>query len=152
MRTVEIRTDVPRYVLFLENPTTVYRNETEGSVKQRIDGLIKQFVTEVTPESALQPISKFPDPLRQLKDRGTKLRALGTWCKTDSFDLFVIQILYDKDDENDYLPYKHEFASRGNDHRERFENMSVSAIDKKVSEWQSRSDILVFTANDFTES
>lgn len=152
MRTVELRTDIPRYVLFLENPTKVYRKEVEGSIKQRIQKQVKQFIAEATPESALEPLSKFPDPLRQLKDRGGKIRALGTWCKTNSYDLFVVQILYDKDDENDYLPYKYEFANRGTQHRERFGNMNMPIFEEKIAEWQSRDDVVVFTAAVFEES
>ena len=152
MRAVELRTDVPRYVLFLENPTKTYRNEIEGSIQQRIRSQIGQFITEATPESALQPLSKFPEPLRQLKDRGGKIRALGTWCKTDSYDLIVVQILYDKADENDYLPYKYEFANRGTEHQERFEDVDESSFGEKIEEWKGRPDLKVFTAADFEKS
>lgn len=152
MRTVELRTDVLRCVLFLENPSKIYHTEVEGSTRQRIHKQIRQFLTEATPESALQSLSKFPNPLRQLKDRGGKIRALGTWCKTDSFDLFVVQVLYDKADEDDYLPYKYEFVNRGSDLRKRFEEMHVAVFEEKIEEWQNRSDLVVFTADDFTES
>lgn len=149
MRTVELRTDVPGYVLFLENPTKVYRRNIEGSIEQRIRRQVEQFITGATPESALQPRSKFPNPLRQLKDRGGKIRALGTWCKAESFDLFVVQVLYDKGDENDYLPYKYEFAERGEDLQERFDNMERDVFRRKIREWQNQSDLLVFTPEDF---
>lgn len=106
MRTVELRSDSSRYVLFLENPTKIYEQRLEGSVRQRVDAQVNKFLEEASPESAFQDAQKFPSPLRQLKDRGGKARALGTWCQGDAFDLFVVQILYDKDDENLFLPKK----------------------------------------------
>lgn len=145
MRTVELRSDTSRYVLFLENPTKMYENRLEGSIQRRVDTQVSQFLTEVTPESALQDVQKFPSPLRQLKDRGGKVRALGTWCQGDGFDLFVIQILYDKDDEDSYLPKKHIFAEQGEEYQERFETMSHEELQAKVQEWNSRPDLLVLS-------
>lgn len=145
MRTVELRADTSRYVLFLENPTKVYQQRLEGSVRQRIDAQVNKFLTEVTPESAPQDVGKFPTPLRQLKDRGGKARALRTWCKGDGFDLFVIQILYDKDDEDLYLPKKYVFADRGEEYQERFETMTHEELQAKTQEWESRTDLVVFS-------
>lgn len=145
MRTVELRSDTSRYVLFLENPTNIYEQRLEGSIRQRVDAQVNKFLTEVTPESALQDAQKFPSPLRQLKDRGGKARALGTWCRGDGFDLFVIQILYDKDDEDSYLPKKHVFAKRGEEYKERFEAIPHGELQEKVQEWSSRTDLLVFS-------
>lgn len=144
MRTVELRSDTSRYVLFLETPTKIYEQRLEGSIRQRVDAQANKFLTEVTPESALQDAQKFPSPLRQLKDRGGKARALGTWCKGDGFDLFVIQILYDKDDEDSYLPKKHVFAKRGEEYKERFGAISHEELQAKVQEWNSRTDLLTF--------
>lgn len=145
MRTVELRSGTSRYVLFLENPTKIYEQRLQGSIRQRVDAQVNKFLTEVTPESALQDAQKFPSPLRQLKDRGGKARALGTWCKGDGFDLFIIQILYDKDDEDTYLPKKHVFAERGKEYKERFEAMSHEELQAKTQEWNSRTDLLVFS-------
>lgn len=145
MRTVELRSSTSRYVLFLENPTKIYEQRLEGSIRQRVDSQVNKFLTEVTPESALQDAQKFPSPLRQLKDRGGKARALGVWCKGDGFDLFVIQILYDKDDEDTYLPKKHVFSERGDEYKERFEAMSHEELQAKVQEWNSRTGLLVFS-------
>lgn len=145
MRTVELRSGTSRYVLFLENPTKMYETRLDGSVRQRVDTQVNQFLTEVSPESAFQDRRKFPPPLRQLKDRGGKARALGTWCKGDGFDLFVVQILYDKDDEGSYLPKKHVFAERGEEYKGRFEAMSCEELQEKAREWRSRSDLLVFS-------
>lgn len=145
MRTVELRSGTSRYVLFLENPTKIYEQRLQGSIRQRVDAQVNKFLTEVTPESALQDAQKFPSPLRQLKDRGGKARALGTWCKGDGFDLFIIQILYDKDDEDTYLPKKHVFAKQGKEYKERFEAMSHEELQAKTQEWNSRTDLLVFS-------
>ena len=132
-------------MLFLENPTRVYKKHLEGSIQQRVGTQVNQFLTEVTPESALQDVQKFPSPLRQLKDRGGKARALGTWCKGDGFDLFVVQILYDKDDEDSYLPKKNVFVEHGNEYKERFQAMSSGELQEKAVEWDSRPDLLVFS-------
>lgn len=145
MRTVELRSDSSRYVLFLENPTKIYEQRLEGSVRQRVDAQVNKFLEEASPESAFQDAQKFPSPLRQLKDRGGKARALGTWCKGDAFDLFVVQILYDKDDENLFLPKKYVFAERGEDIEERFAAMSHAKVQEKVQEWDSRTDLLLFS-------
>lgn len=132
-------------MLFLENPTKIYEQRLEGSIRQRVNAQVNKFLTEVTPESALQDAQKFPSPLRQLKDRGGKARALGTWCKGDGFDLFVIQILYDKDNEDSYLPKKHVFAEQGKEYKERFEEVSHEELQAKVQEWDFRTDLLVFS-------
>ena len=145
MRTVELRSDTRRYVLFLKNPAKVYTETIEGRIRQRVNTQVNQFLTEETPESALQDRQKFPTPLRQLKDRGGKARALGTWCKGEGFDLFVVQILYDKDDENTYLPKKHVFARQGREYEERFEAMSGDEIETKADEWEVRDDVLLFS-------
>jgi hypothetical protein len=145
MRTVELRSDTSRYVLFLENPTKIYEQRLEGSIRQGVDAQVNKFLTEVTPESTLQDVQKFPSQLRQLKDRGGKARVLGTWCKGERFDLFVIQILYDKDDEDTYLPKKHVFAERGEGDKERFKATSHEELQAKVQEWNSRTDLLVFS-------
>ena len=145
MQAVELRSDTSRYVLFLENPTKIYEQRLEGSIRQRVDSQVNKFLTEVTPESALQDAQKFPTPLRQLKDRGGKARALGTWCKGEGVDLFVVQILYDKDDEDTYLPKKHVFAERGEGYKDRFEAMSHEELQMKVQEWISKTDLLVFS-------
>lgn len=145
MRTVELRSGTTRYVLFLENPANVYRNSLEGSIRQRVDTQVEQFLTEASPESALQNVRKFLPPLRQLKDRGGKARALGTWCQGDGFDLFVVQILYDKDDEASFLPKKHVFAERGVELEEQFGSMSHGEIREKVREWRSRDSLMLFS-------
>jgi hypothetical protein len=148
MRSVELR-DTSRYVLLLESPTKVYQTRIEGSIRNRVDAQIRTFLTEASPESGLQDAQKFPSPLRQLKDRGGKARALGTWCKGDGFDLFVVQILYDKDDEGSYLPKKHVFAERGTDYVERFETLSHETMQQKIGDWTDNEDLLIFSTGDY---
>lgn len=59
--------------------------------------------------------------------------------------MFVIQILYDKDDEDLYLPKKYVFADRGEEYQERFETMTHEELQAKTQEWESRTDLVVFS-------
>lgn len=146
MRSVELRSDTDRYVLFLENPTSVYRNQLEGSGRGRVDTQVNQFLDELTPESALQDAGKFPDPLRQLKSRGGNIRALGTWCQGESYDLFIIQALFNKKDEDQIYTYTNRFQRRGRSLQEKFNDLTSSEIEAKVGEWRDRDDLHLCTS------
>ena len=148
-RWIPLGSEDDRYILLLANPANIYRHDLEGNQRSRIDNQLKKFIIEETPESALEDEEKFKTPLRQLKDRGGQVRALGTWCNGGDFDLLVVQVLFHKDDEDDVYPYEHSFSSRGKDHQKRFENMSSPEIEDKVSEWRDRDDTLVFDKSDF---
>ncbi|MGK2230669.1 MAG: hypothetical protein ACI9QA_000828 [Methanobacteriota archaeon] len=140
--------DEPRYVLLLDSPTEVYRDRLGGSTRQRVDSRLAGFLTEATPESGLTDEDKFPYPLRQLKDRGGKVRGLGVWCATEEFDLFFVMALYDKDDERKYYDAITEFIKDGKEYKEKFENMSLDTLEKKVEEWSQNDGLMVFTEAD----
>lgn len=145
VRHIELRSHTDRYVLFLENPTEVYRRQVEGSTKERVDNQVRKFLEEDSPESALQDEDKFPDPLRQLKDRGGQVRALGVWCQGDGFDLFVIQILFDKDDEETIYAKSGAFQARGDDLATEFGDEDRETIATKADEWRERDDLRLCT-------
>lgn len=111
MRAFPLRSSIPSYALLLETPTNVYRTVLEGHQCDRVEAQVEKFVAG-EPESAFTDASKFPDPLRQLKDRGGNVRAFGTWCRTDAFDLLVVQAIYRKHDEDGFLARQHQFAER----------------------------------------
>lgn len=139
----------PAYVLLLKKPVEIYSDEFEGHQKSRFRKQIKKFVTSDTPESALKSESKFTTPLRQLKDRNAQVRGLGTWCDGTNFNLFVVQIIYDKDDESKIFPRQNSFSKRGNNLKNKFEPMTNKQIESKVQEWGNDSDLLIFTDDDF---
>jgi len=141
-------TDDPRYVLLLDSPTDVYRNRLEGSTRQRVDNQLASFLTEATPESGLADEGKFPYPLRQLKDRGGKVRGLGVWCATEEFDLFIVMALYDKDDEKRYYETIEGFVEEGMKYKEKFEDISHSALEEMVEDWSQSDGLFVFTEED----
>jgi hypothetical protein len=144
MSVVELREDTERFVLLLENPTRVYREQIEGRIENRVETQIDQFLHEVTPESALESVDKFAPPLRQLKDRGAKVRALGVWCRGDGYDLFVVQALFDKDDEGTIYSWIDEFRTRGKNLDDRFSDADHGEILEKIESWRDRNDLLVF--------
>jgi hypothetical protein len=141
--------DVPSFVLLLSRSAEVYENELDGSKSDRLQNQIKKFIRCVSPESALEDEDKFTRPLRQLKDRGGNVRALGTWCDCDGAELFVVQVVYDKRDEDRVLPRQDEFASRGGDLKSEFEPMGADSIRQKTTEWRQDDDLLVFGPEDF---
>lgn len=141
--------DSDAYVLLLGDPTIRYQNDLDGHERSRFCTQIEKFAVEATPESALESEQKFQTPLRQLKDRGAKIRALGTWCNGDGFDLFVVQVVFLKDDESKVYAKESQFASHGRGYQERFESMHHSDIEQKVVEWQQRDDLLIFGEDDF---
>lgn len=143
-----LRSSIPAYALLLETPTDVHRNVLEGHQCTRIEAQVEKFVTG-EPESAFTDVSKFPNPLRQLKDRGGNVRAFGTWCQTDVFDLLVVQAIYRKRDEDGFLARQHQFAERGKRLRETYEAIDHDRVRTKVAEWRDRADLVVFADRDF---
>jgi len=147
-RVVSLRTSTDRYVLLLKTPADVYWSTLDGQQTQRVDAQIEKFLEEATPESALQPEPKFPSPLRQLKDRGGNIRALGVWCQGEGYDLFVVQILYTKGTEDEYLPQRYMFAERGEDLQAEFGDRDQDDIAAKAQKWRANEDLLLVTPED----
>lgn len=145
MAFVPLRTDSDRYVLFLRSPLEEYQRQLEGRERQRTDAQIRKFLTESTPDSALEDERKFTTPLRQLKDRGGKVRALGVWCQGEVYDLFIIQTLFNKDDEDRVYAKTGGFASNGRDLRERFDGRDYDFICQKADEWREADHVKLVT-------
>lgn len=148
MRAFPLRSTIPSYVLLLETPASIYRNVLEGHRCSRVETQVEKFVIG-EPESAFTDVSKFPAPLRQLKDRGGNVRAFGTWCRTDEFDLLVLQAIYRKRDEDGFLARQHQFAERGKGLQETYEALRLDDLQAKVRGWRERADLVVFTDGDF---
>lgn len=142
---VPLRDETDRYALLLERATTLYREEFEGRQRSAVDTQLNQFLTGTTPESALEKDRKFPTPLRQIKDRNKKIRGLGTWCQGEAYDLFIVQVLYHKDDEDDVTPYKHRFSGRGSSLKDKFDGETREVIAAKADEWRERDDVILQT-------
>lgn len=142
-----LRSGLPTFVLLLETPTRVYREVLEGHQRKRFDQQLSKFLTG-EPESAFEPVGKFPPPLRQLKDRGGNVRAIGTWCQNDAFDLLVVQAIYRKPDEDRFLARQRLFAERGVKLEDRFADVDSESFRVKADEWEGRDDVLVFSAAD----
>jgi hypothetical protein len=126
----------------------------DGRERGAFKDQINKFLTEATPESGLQPERKFPLPLRQSKDRGGQIRALGTWCQGDDYDLFIILVIYYKTDTNNETGARNkigrklksgELQSLGNEYKNKFDNQTASYIDKKRQEWKESEDVIIFT-------
>jgi hypothetical protein len=147
MAAVELRSGTVRYVLFLESPTRAYRNELEGDLRDHVDTQVNQFLEEATPESALQAEGKFSTPLRQLKSRGGQVRGIGVWCQGEGYDLFILQILFRKGDEDRVYAKQEPFRYRGEQLVDRFGGIEKEAIEEKADEWRSRDDFLLFSSS-----
>jgi hypothetical protein len=144
-RRVEIRDSTDRYVLFLEAPTETYRQQFDGQVQQRVDQQLEKFLTESSPEAGLKDKDKFPHPVRQLKDRGSNLRAFGIWCQGSDYDLFIIQKFYDRENDDPVMQRKYIFAEEGENYQQKFSDLEHDEIVAKVDEWRDREDLLVKT-------
>jgi len=144
-RRVELREGTDRYVLLLEGATAVYRDRLEGSIRSRFNNQINGFLFEDTPESALEDEDKFPTPLRQLKDRGGKVRGLGVWCQGSGYDVFVVQVIYNKEkDEDKILAKAGKFQGRAQKWDDEISNKDNELIEAKIDDWERNPDIEVF--------
>jgi len=142
---IPLRDDTDRYALILERAARVYREDFEGRQQNAVDAQLNQFLTDPSPESSLEEVRKFPTPLRQIKDRNKKVRGLGTWCSGTGYDLFILQVIYHKDDEDDVTPYKHQFAGRGSSLQDKFSEETREVIAAKADEWRERDDVILQT-------
>lgn len=70
------------------------------------------------------------------------------WCQGEGYDLYVVQAIYDKHDESDYLPKQYVFAERGAEFTDRLEGLDQEPLSERVSEWRANEDLLVFTPDD----
>jgi len=147
-RVVSLRSSTDRYVLLMESPATMYRRTFDGHQRQRVQTQFEKFLVEATPESALRPEAKFPSPLRQLKDRGGNVRALGVWCQGEGYDLFVTVAIYDKSDEDSYLSKQAEFAEYAGSIAGQFDDREQDEIAAKAQEWRTDPDLVLITPED----
>lgn len=135
MSAVPLRTDSDRYVVLLEDAATEYR-PIDGSTRDSLDALFETFLTEPAPESALEDEQKLPNPLRQLKHRGSNVRGFAVWIRGTGFDLLVVQTLFDKRDERAFYRQIDQFASSGRETVRRFEEYTAADVSQKVEEWR----------------
>jgi len=142
---IDLRGGTDRYVLFLKNPKRVYEDILEGHQQSRADAQVRKFLTEATPESALQDENKFRTPLRQLKDRNGRVRALGVWCQGPGYDLFIVQVLFDKADEDNIYSGLDELQEKAFELDAKFGGCDSEWLSKKADEWRDRSDVLLFS-------
>lgn len=142
-REVPLRDDTPAYALLLEAAHETYAR-LDGSRTIRIHDQIEQFLCNPSPDAALEDPQKFPDPLRQLKDRNAKLRGLGVHCHGDNYDLLIVQVLYDRDNQDKYTLRSDRFASRGERYRDQYHDIDHETLQPKIEEWAAASDKSVF--------
>ncbi len=149
-----LRDETDRLILLIGAAVDSFQTEMDGRERGAFKDQINKFLTEATPESGLQPEGKFPSPLRQLKDRGCHVRALGTWCQGDDYDLFITLVIYYKTDTNNEIGARNkigcllesgELQSLGNEYKNKFDNQTASYINKKRKEWKEREDLIIFT-------
>lgn len=149
-----LRDETDRLILLIGAAVDSFQTKMDGRERSAFKDQINKFLTEATPESGLQPERKFPSPLRQLKDRGGQIRALGTWCQGDDYDLFIILVIYYKTDTNNETGARNkigrklksgELQSLGNEYKNEFDNQTASYIDKKRQEWKESEDVIIFT-------
>jgi hypothetical protein len=144
MSAVSLRSGTDRYVLLLEDAAREYRT-IDGSTRASLDALFDTFLTEPTPQSALEAEAKLPNPLRQLKHRGGSVRGFTVWIRGTGFDLLVVQTLFDKGDERRFYGRIDEFATDAESLRERFDEYTAGDIAAKAREWERREGLLVKT-------
>lgn len=134
MSAVPLRTDTDRYVLLIDNARKWYRS-IDGSTRNSLDALFETFLTEPAPESALEDEAKLPDPLRQLKHRGSSVRGFAVWIRGTGFDLLVVQTLFDKRDERAFYRQIDQFVSSGRETVRRFGEYTAADVSQKAEEW-----------------
>ena len=116
-----MRFGVDRYVLYLPMPLEALKR-LDGSREQRIRKKIEQFIA--SPEGAIE---KAPtEHVAQVKDRNAKMRAFATWCEAPPFDVFIVQAVFRKEDEDDFWADLSEYSENGRQHEEQFDAFSES--------------------------
>lgn len=141
-RRVPIRDETDRYVLFLDETAEAYRNQ-DGSRQSRVDTIVQKFLTEDSPESALEDEDKFTRPLRQIKDRNGNIRGLGVWCQGTGFDLFVLQALFPESRKEEFYRKEGLFLPKATDLKDRYGGADKTRIEEKRDEWDADPDLIL---------
>ncbi|QIO24504.1 hypothetical protein [Haloarcula sp. JP-L23] len=68
------------------------------------------------------------------------------WCQGDEYDLFIVQVLFDKDDEDQIYAKMGAFQGRALDLNTKFCDRETEWI--AGDEWRDRDDVMLFTPGD----
>lgn len=121
-----MRFGVDRYVLYLPMPLAALER-LDGSRERRIRKKIEQFVR--SPKGAIE--KRPTEHVTQVKDRNVKMRAFATWCEASPFDVFIVQAIFRKRDEDEFWADLSRYSENGKEYQERIEAFS----DSEAYEW-----------------